>query len=113
MRELLEYVMEAENRHEAVIYTVIEGDDFSRKALMVDGQIVCPEAEKGFLKEHEKELAELSKTGIYVLDGQQIFAARLGSETKLVICGAGHVSMPIIRLGKMLGFEVTVIEDRP
>ena len=44
MRELLEYVMEAENRHEAVIYTVIEGDDFSRKALMVDGQIVCPEA---------------------------------------------------------------------
>ena len=113
MRELLEYIVEMENRHEAVVYTVIEGEDFSRKALMVDGHIVCPEAEEGFLKEHEKELAEMSKTGIYVLDGQQVFADRLGSETKLVICGAGHVSMPIIRLGKMLGFEVTVIEDRP
>ena len=31
----------------------------------------------------------------------------------MIICGAGHVSMPIIRMGKMLGFMVTVIEDRP
>ena len=63
MRELLEYIVEMENRHEAVVYTVIEGEDFSRKALMVDGKIVCPEAEEGFLKGHEKELAEMSKTG--------------------------------------------------
>ena len=33
MRELLEYIVEMENRHEAVVYTVIEGEDFSRKAL--------------------------------------------------------------------------------
>ena len=113
MRELLECVAKLENRQEAVVYTVIEGKDFSRKVLMIDGHIVWPKTEEGFLKEHESDLAEMSKTGIYVLDGRQIFADRLGSETKLVICGAGHVSMPIIRLGKMLGFEVTVIEDRP
>ena len=113
MRELLECVAKLENRQEAVVYTVIDGKDFSRKVLMIDGHIVWPKTEEGFLKEHESDLAEMSKPGIYVLDGRQIFADRLGSETKLVICGAGHVSMPIIRLGKMLGFEVTVIEDRP
>lgn len=32
---------------------------------------------------------------------------------KMIVCGAGHVSMPIIRMGKMLGFHVTVLEDRP
>lgn len=32
---------------------------------------------------------------------------------KIIVCGAGHVSMPIIRMGKMLGFHVTVLEDRP
>ena len=36
----------------------------------------------------------------------------IGHEKKLVICGAGHVSMPIIQIGRMIGFSVTVIEDR-
>lgn len=43
----------------------------------------------------------------------RVFRERIRRAPKLVICGAGHVSMPIIRIGKMLGFAVTVIEDRP
>ena len=43
----------------------------------------------------------------------RIYRERIGRTPKMVICGAGHVSMPIIRMGKMLGFTVTVIEDRP
>lgn len=42
-----------------------------------------------------------------------IFRERIGRIPKLVICGGGHVSIPIIHMGKMLGFRVTVIEDRP
>ena len=42
-----------------------------------------------------------------------VFCERIGRTPKLIVCGAGHVSMPIIRMGKMLGFVVTVIEDRP
>lgn len=45
--------------------------------------------------------------------GERIFQERISRPAKLVICGAGHVSMPIIRMGKMLGFHVTVVEDRP
>ena len=43
----------------------------------------------------------------------RIYRERIGRTPKMIICGAGHVSMPIIRMGKMLGFTVTVIEDRP
>ncbi len=32
---------------------------------------------------------------------------------RLVLCGAGHVSIPVIQMGKLLGFHVTVLEDRP
>ncbi len=32
---------------------------------------------------------------------------------ELVICGGGHVSIPIIQMGKMLDYHVTVLEDRP
>ncbi len=34
-------------------------------------------------------------------------------QDQLIICGGGHVSIPILTIGKMLGFYVTVIEDRP
>ena len=43
----------------------------------------------------------------------RIYRERIGRTPKMIICGAGHVSIPIIRMGKMLGFMVTVIEDRP
>lgn len=45
--------------------------------------------------------------------GSAVFLERLGRKPELLICGAGHVSMPVIDLGKMLGFAVTVLEDRP
>ncbi len=31
----------------------------------------------------------------------------------LVVVGAGHVAQPVAHVGKMLGFHVTVIDDRP
>ena len=43
----------------------------------------------------------------------RIYRERIGRTPKMIICGAGHVSMPIICMGKMHGFMVTVIEDRP
>ncbi len=46
-------------------------------------------------------------------DGISIYRERIGGRKKLYICGGGHVSMPIIRIGKMIGFTVTVLEDRP
>ncbi len=32
---------------------------------------------------------------------------------ELVIVGAGHIARPLSRMGAMLGFEVTVLDDRP
>ena len=34
-------------------------------------------------------------------------------EVKLVVCGGGHVGIPVMKIGRMLGFQVTVLEDRP
>lgn len=58
--------------------------------------------------------AKISKTGILeISENQRYFVEKLANEKKVYICGAGHVSLPIIRMGKMLGFHVTCIEDRP
>ena len=32
---------------------------------------------------------------------------------ELVICGGGYVAIAVVKIGRMLGFSVTVLEDRP
>ncbi|MEP7161205.1 MAG: XdhC/CoxI family protein [Dermatophilaceae bacterium] len=41
------------------------------------------------------------------------YVETLSSQPRLVICGGGHVSQPVAKIGSMLDFEVTVIDDRP
>ena len=50
--------------------------------------------------------------GITEIKGTPVFLDHLPGGRRLVICGAGHVALCVIRLGVMLGYEVTVIEDR-
>lgn len=42
-----------------------------------------------------------------------MFCDIIGGQEHLVICGGGHVSVPVIKIGIMLGWKVTVLEDRP
>ena len=80
--------------------TVLAGEHAGEKRLSC-GAGVGAEGEQKVKALHDTE----SQTRIY--------RERIGRTPKMIICGAGHVSMPIIRMGKMLGFTVTVIEDRP
>ena len=52
------------------------------------------------------------QAGISESGDRRIFLEPISGGRKLVICGAGHVSLSVIRLCAMLGFEITVIEDR-
>ena len=36
----------------------------------------------------------------------------VASPSRLVVCGAGHDAVPVVRLGAELGFEVIVVDDR-
>lgn len=38
---------------------------------------------------------------------------QFGREKVLLICGGGHVSKPVSMLGKLLGYRVLVVDDRP
>lgn len=41
-----------------------------------------------------------------------LFMEPLGNESKVLLFGAGHVSLFVARLAQMVGFQVTVIDDR-
>jgi len=54
-----------------------------------------------------------NKNGIIEIEsGVKVFLNILFPHAKLIICGAGHIALPLARFADQLGFRVTVIDDR-
>lgn len=87
MSEFYNSLAEKMQSGSCVVMTVLEGESAGRKLLVTEP--------------------------VEQYEGHAVFCERAGSLPRLVICGGGHVSIPMIRMGKMLGFQVTVLEDRP
>ncbi len=110
--DIYQAISEAEPEAENYVITVVDGDHAGSKVLITDGSIVAAKGDTGWFYDNERELAAISESGILNLKGSKIYSELLGAERTLVICGAGHVSMPVITIGKMIGMRVVVIDDR-
>lgn len=113
MSDFYSAVREANPNRQNIAMTVIEGEAFGEKALLSNHEIVWQSEGTGFFARNEEAVKAVQDGGVYPIGGQKVFCELLGQEKKMVICGAGHVSIPIIRIGLMIGCHVTVIEDRP
>jgi len=45
-------------------------------------------------------------------EGLGVFVEAMAPPPELLIVGAGHIALPLAQMGKMLDFEVTVLDDR-
>ena len=45
--------------------------------------------------------------------GRYVFAEEVGPLPRLIVVGAGHIGQAVARLGRLLDFSVTVVDDRP
>ena len=45
--------------------------------------------------------------------GVKIFFDIIMSDVKLLVCGAGHIAVPLARFARDVGFYVVVVDDRP
>ena len=45
-------------------------------------------------------------------EGFRIFFDILAPENRLIVCGAGHIAIPLVRFAQELGFKISVIDDR-
>lgn len=41
------------------------------------------------------------------------YVRRFAAEERLILLGGGHIAVPLCAIGHMLGFSVTVVDDRP
>ena len=94
------------------MFTVCEGVHAGEKMIVSAGEPVWMSDDDGFFSLHASEALTAEDGTLTEIGGERVFAELLGNEKKMVICGAGHVSMPVIRIAKMMGFRVTAIDDR-
>lgn len=117
-KKVLYEILKKEYQENHQLFTILSGCHMGEQMLMKDGQMLwssvrSSEAPKrSFWQGNEDSLSMIRGVEIKEIDGERIFCESFGGEESLVVCGAGHVSMPIIRIGKMLGFHVIVIDDR-
>lgn len=65
-----------------------------------------------FWKEYEEQLVSCQDTKVIRIDKTDFFVEIYVKNPQLIILGGGHVSQPVAKIGKMLGFHVTVMDDR-
>jgi len=58
-------------------------------------------------------LAAAAQPGVVRAGGLRVYVEAFLPRYHLVVVGGGHVAQPIAQLGSLLGFAVTVIDDRP
>ena len=56
-------------------------------------------------KENKSQMAEMEA-------GVKVFLDIISPDEELILCGAGHIAVPLARFARRLGFRVTVIDDR-
>lgn len=111
MADFYEALAELDPNARNVAMTVVEGPHFGDKCLLSGGNAAARCGE--FFPAHLDEARAVGKSGTVLISGEKVFCEVLGHEKKFVICGGGHISMPLIQMCRMLGCPVTVLEDRP
>ena len=110
---LYKMIEQANPNQQNMVIKVLDGDAFGQAALVSDHKLTWESEEVGFFSKHLKEIEQIEEGGLTEIDGTRLFCEILGHEKKFVICGGGHVSIPIIKMGRMIGCKITVLEDRP
>lgn len=113
MLRFYQLVRDVNPNHRNISMTVTDGPFFAEKALLSNQEILYKSPGSEFFSQSHPKLEEIDKSGAYFIDGCHVFCEQLTREKKIVICGDGHVSIPLIQMSRMLGFQVQVLENRP
>jgi xanthine dehydrogenase accessory factor len=111
----------------AVLATVVEADGIVRvepgaKCLIRDGKILGEtigdaRVTQAILQEGTQRLSaeksQLVSLNVPEAGGKlEVFFEVMPAPPKLIVVGAGHIAVPLVKIAKVLDFYVTVIDDR-
>ncbi|WP_288302425.1 XdhC family protein [Anaerotignum lactatifermentans] len=77
-----------------------------------EGVLWAPEGELETAKKMLLTIGEMKSCTTCEIGENHVFVEHFGMSPRLVILGGGHISLSLVKLGKLLGFHVTVVDDR-
>lgn len=118
MQDFYKAVSECNPESKNMTAVILDGPSMGQRALFTDGELKWESEPGGIFTNYKEQIwktAHEEKSrhkGLVEIEKTRVFCDWLGQEMHLVICGGGHVSMPVIKIGIMMGCRVTVLEDR-
>jgi xanthine dehydrogenase accessory factor len=107
-------------RQHAVVATIVDAPDavaLGRKLLLLDGRTsrgdLSSKALTAAIEHDAADVAATRTSDVRVYGQTSVFFELLVPQPTLVILGAGHVARPLADVGKLLEFDVVVVDDRP
>lgn len=91
---------------------LLNGKNIGKRTVFSEGKCIGTEEEQRLWEPYEAAVAKTEETTIIKVGESEIFVEVYLKNPRLVILGAGHVSVPVAKIGKMLGFHITVMDDR-
>jgi xanthine dehydrogenase accessory factor len=85
----------------------------ARCLLFPDGRCLGSDPGPAVLKEAKAYGRGITAPIVIEADGRRFYLEPALSPDPLIICGGGHVSRPTAQLATMVGFRVTILDDRP
>lgn len=112
MKELYQIIKRRENNYNLFLATVTKGEFAKEKVLLGDSKLIWKSSNCDFLNSLTQEMSNHTITELFTYCDNEVFIEKIGAIKTLVICGAGHVALSVVKLAKMIGFYVIVIDDR-
>lgn len=96
---------------------ILNGENAGLKYLAEENYFEASGAAENALLQNGKEMlkkavSQAAGTGVVKVGEQEIFVETYEKNPRLIILGGGHVSQPVAEIGRLLGFHVTVMDDR-
>ena len=97
---------------DCILCKIADGQYAGAAILIADNKILWSDGTNSPLPGMISELSSVSSTSLVDMDGIPVFAERVGSCPRLIICGGGHVASALVSTMQPLEFELWLLEDR-
>ncbi len=97
---------------ENIVITVLTGENMGDKIIISDKDVVYMSNEIINWNDIINYIPQNKTSQVITVNQERYYVDFIRQVYNVVVCGAGHISMPIIKMCRMLDLYVTVIDDR-
>lgn len=112
MKEINQEIARLDPIEKVKIITILEGEGLGTKAIYKNNLLFKTDGDEYYFKSLEKNLENVVKTKKIEIEDKTLIIEVLNPDSKAIVFGAGHVSLPVIRLLKEIEMDITVYDDR-